>query len=547
VKFLHFYFICLVGLSGVAQTPISWSYDINFTEEIIVLPALDLDEIEQQDAINDSDKSQPWRYGISRTLDIDATTQGEWTDIPQENGRIWRAGIKSTGALNISVNFDDFYLPVGARLQFYNSDGTDVSRIYSYEQNTPNNKLASWFVDGDLILIEYFEPYDLPGEATIKIGGIIHGYRMGKVTQFAENTRGLNDSGDCNYDVNCPTGDDFLSFKDVVKKSVAILTLGNGYLCTATMINNTAMDKTPYLLTANHCLQNSDPTYWTVRFNWMSPSPICASEDDSLDIQSNFTMSGAVLRANNDKSDFALVELFNEVPESWDISFAGWDWSGDLPNYQVGIHHPNGDIMKICRDNDGATKDVANGTEVWLIGGVSAGNGNGWEIGTTESGSSGSPLFDDRGKIIGQLYAGQAACNGTSTNSDYDVYGRFDVSWNDGTAQENRLRDWLDPIGSGQTSIESVQNALNVPENQVAGVLEIYPNPVSTTLTITNSRYPNLVYNLYNSYGQLLMGGSLASTNNLLHLETCAVGIYFLNLIDEDSNQQFTKKIVITK
>ena len=130
-----------------------------------------------------------------------------------------------------------------------------------------------------------------------------------RVAQFVAKNKDFNDSGACNYDVNCPIGDDFESHKNIIKKSVALLTLGNGYLCSASMLNNTAGDKKPFLLTANHCLQNSDPTYWSVRFNWMSPSPVCAQEDASVDIQTNFTISGAILRANNALSDFALVEL----------------------------------------------------------------------------------------------------------------------------------------------------------------------------------------------------------------------------------------------
>ena len=44
----------------------------------------------------------------------------------------------------------------------------------------------------------------------------------------------------------------------------------------------------------------------------MSPNPVCGTGEDSADLQSNFTMSGAALRANNQQSDFALVELYNE-------------------------------------------------------------------------------------------------------------------------------------------------------------------------------------------------------------------------------------------
>src|SRR5690606_10068608 len=97
----------------------------------------------------------------------------------------------------------------------------------------------------------------------------------------------------------------------LVKKAVALLNLGNGYLCSASLVNNTANDKTPFLLTANHCLQNSDPAMWTIRFNWVSPAPVCGTGEDSGDLQTNFTISGAELKASNSLSDFALVQLID--------------------------------------------------------------------------------------------------------------------------------------------------------------------------------------------------------------------------------------------
>ena len=530
-----------------SQEPLSWDLNLDSPAKIISLPPLDLEAIVAEDALNDIYKNQPWRYGISRPLEIDIDSQGSWTTLPNEQGRVWIVGVRSPDAVNLSVNFDDIFIPSGARLQLFNGDRTDVSRTYGSQENTPNGKLGSWFISGDVIWIEYFEPLGVDQISKLQIGSVIHGYRMGKVTQFVAKNKDFNDSGACNYDVNCPVGDDFESYKNIIKKSVALLTLGNGYLCSASMLNNTAGDKKPFLLTANHCLQNSDPTYWSVRFNWMSPGPVCAQEDLSVDIQTNFTISGATLRASNALSDFALVELVNPIPASWDIVFAGWDRTDTAPLFEVGIHHPNGDIMKISRDDDGAVKEDANGTQVWLIGGVSVGSGDGWELGTTESGSSGSPLFSDTGKIIGQLYAGQSNCTGTQNNNDYDIYGRFGVSWDAGQSASLRLKDWLDPLGTGQTTTESVQNILGVPDNLLTGILEIYPNPASSVLRVTNTRYPNLVYNLYSATGQRVMGGSLSNTDNVINIESVVKGIYFLQLIDGNTNEQITKKISIDK
>ena len=427
----------------------------------------------------------------------------------------------------------------------YSDDRNDVSKTYSFNDNRENEMLGAWFVSGDHIWIEYFQPANTSGNFAITIESIIHGYRMGQVSQFMSATRGLNDSGACNYDVNCSLGADFDTYKNTLKKAVALLNLGNGYLCSFVLLNNVEQDKTPYLLTANHCLENSDPALWSIRFNWVSPTPICGTGESNPDIQSNFTLSGAEVRARNSLSDFALVELVNPVPDSWDIAFAGWDNSDRDPVFEVGIHHPNGDVMKVCRDDSGAVKEVAQGTEVWLIEGVSAGNGNGWEIGTTESGSSGSPLFNETGKVIGQLYAGNSSCNGTENNNDYDIYGRFGVSWNSGSASNERLMDWLDPLATGTTTIETMTNILGVGENEFTGLLQVYPNPASIFITIMNSKYPNLTYTMHDVSGKMVQRGTLFNTNNTISVTQLKQGVYFLNLKDEDGGGNITKKILV--
>jgi lysyl endopeptidase len=527
------------------DAPASWSQNIRSTVIPIILPPLDLSAITAEDAINDLDKSQPWRYGVSRELVLDIKQQGERTVL--DNGdKIWQLAILSQNAINMSINFSDFYLPPETRLQLYSVDKNDLSKPYTQFDNRDNNTLGSWFVKGEEIWIEYFEPARVNEPFKIEIESIIHGYRMGAIQEFVDGvTRGLNDSGDCNYDVNCPIGEDFDEMKDVVKKAVALLNLGNGYVCSAVLLNNANNDKIPYLLTANHCLEGSNPALWSARFNWMSPSPICGTEENSTEVTNNFTLSGVAVRANNQQTDFALVELVSPIPNSWDIAFAGWDANDEYPEFEVGIHHPNGDIMKICRDNSGAVKENANGVDVWLIGGVTFGSGLGWEIGTTESGSSGSPLFNENGKVIGQLYAGQAFCDGTESNNDYDIYGRFGISWEAGNNPQKRLVDWLDPAGTGVMSVETLSNLLNVVDNEFVGDLEIYPNPASDVITIMNNKYPNLRYEMFDVVGKMISMGQLQNTTNTINVEQFKEGVYFLHLIDPDSGDNITKKIIV--
>ncbi|MCA9874292.1 MAG: hypothetical protein KC441_11575, partial [Anaerolineales bacterium] len=68
-----------------------------------------------------------------------------------------------------------------------------------------------------------------------------------------------------------------------------------------------------------------------------------------------------------------------------------------------------------------------------------------WDLGTTEPGSSGSPLYNPAQRIIGQLHGGYAACG----NNLSDWYGRLSVSWMGGGTAATRLSNWLDPLNTG--------------------------------------------------------------------------------------------------
>ena len=73
-----------------------------------------------------------------------------------------------------------------------------------------------------------------------------------------------------------------------------------------------------------------------------------------------------------------------------------------------------------------------------------------WEDGTTEPGSSGACIWDPNdGLCVGVLTGGIASC----TTIGYDVFGSLDVGWESGSTAAARLKDWLDPLDSGVTSL----------------------------------------------------------------------------------------------
>ena len=426
--------------------PPSWSQD-NLSElEPYKLPSFDLKKLQDEDKINDLDKSIPWRFGHDIYVDHNFNEVGEWTTL--ENGdRIWRMAYSSKNAYSINFLFDAFKIPVGAKLYVYNAEKTDLLRPFTHHNNNPEEVLGTWLVEGDHAYIEYYQPANVVGEAKITVGSVVHGYRT-----TASYEKSLGDSGDCNQDVDCditPASDPYQldTRKEEVKAASAMIVVGGTGNCSGTLVNNTNNDGKAYFMTANHC--GGGEGSWAFRFNWRSPNPSCSTTAGSPNGSYNQTVSGATLRASSSESDMELVEITDAsfFINNSNLVWAGWNRSTtQVPNVNFGIHHPSGDIQKVCREDDGAYRASVNfngnsSTKMWYI--------DQWELGVTEPGSSGSGLYNETGHLIGMLSGGGAACSGTVNNGAPDYYGRFGVAWNFGSSTSSRLKEWLDPSDSG--------------------------------------------------------------------------------------------------
>jgi hypothetical protein len=137
----------------------------------------------------------------------------------------------------------------------------------------------------------------------------------------------------------------------------------------------------------------------------------------------------------------------NTVPIAYSPYFSGWDNSGNTPTSGIGIHHPAGDIKKISFENNPLISTTFGSCPPNSHWGVTT-----WDSGVTEGGSSGSPLYDQNHRIIGQLHGGASACGASSLS---DEYGKFSVSWEPaGSTSATQLKYWLDPANSGVQFID---------------------------------------------------------------------------------------------
>lgn len=389
------------------------------------MPTFDLAAMQAEDVINDEHKIGPWRFAYPHMTNLNIHNSGSWEDL-KKGDRVWRINLSSPGAMSLNVIFDEYVLPEGAKVWIYNEDRTEVIGPFTHLNNKDWGSLGTTPIQGDFITVEYFEPSEVAGQGALSVGQVSHGYRdiFGYGRRIAE--KGLGDSGSCNNNVICPEGDNWRC----QIASVAIIVVGGSGACTGTMINNSNEDGTPYFLTANHC--GTNVSNWVFRYNWDSPS--CNQNQNG---PTNQTVSGATSLVASGASDVQLLELSSAPPAGYNVFYSGFDASGTFPTEQVAIHHPSGDVKKISFDTDAAGHGTMSGAQCWQI--------YDWEDGTTEPGSSGSGLWDQNQRLIGQLFGGQASCS----NNVNDFYGRLDVSWGNGLSQYLGPNTIVDGLGTG--------------------------------------------------------------------------------------------------
>ncbi len=67
---------------------------------------------------------------------------------------------------------------------------------------------------------------------------------------------------------------------------------------------------------------------------------------------------------------------------------------------------------------------------------------------------AGGPLLDLNGHVIGQLHGGGS--NDTSCTQQIAYFGRLHISWSSGVDSTDRLKEWLDPINSGVSTLNGL-------------------------------------------------------------------------------------------
>jgi len=516
--------------------------DFSAEDVLYLLPKEEALVVEAAKSFQYNQVKKAMQYAVEREVDLSPQFNGSWVNM--DDMRIWRVHIISPQAYSLGVLFSEFELSDGVRVFIYDESGEHIKGAFTSQNNKEFGSLFVSHIPGEQVIIEMQVDKDINDYGKLRIGSLSHAIEP----VFAPKNKSGNsigDSQDCEIDINCEEGDEW----QIIKKSICQIETPR-LLCTGTLVNNTSYNGTPYIITAEHCLNNEiypQNTVYTFRYE----NSECGLDDGVSDK----SISGGTLIATGDSIDFSLIELSVSPPGEYDLYFAGWDLRKTNFNSSVTLHHPNADAMKISFDFDpmetptsvpGDLKDYYIESNFWI---------KQWDIGTTEGGSSGSALFNSNKRLIGLLSGGLASCGdsigydeiadrviyGLSPNTD-DYYSRLYFAWDYFEDEKKQLKKWLDPNSTGQLVIGGLsQKLVNVNNDIISdSKVLVYPNPSSgeINITIPETNIMDLDIEVYNLTGGLvhreLRNYQESMSLNLHHLQS---GIYFIRLRADNFNE----------
>lgn len=417
----------------------------------IEMPPFDLDSTLREDALNEGNMrgSLSFAHKFYTNIDIRDAVQ---TILP-DGTTVRQIGIRSAGAYSINLLLRDFDIPPGGKLFVYNADHSYVIGSFDYRNNSAGKILPLQPVAGESVVVEYSEPADAPYKGRFIISEVNHDYR-----DILRAGREPGSDGGSTYfcmpDVLCSDA------ADETVRSTVLLMINGTVACTGSLLNNASDDGKPYLLTAVHCLNDSlifpkSKDYYSdvsgtivAFFNYNRP--VC-NTNIRMKGSEEMSLAGASARVILEDKDIALLEFFNSPPNYFNAYYAGWNRDLNQPGtIHTNIHHPAGAVKKYGMT--GKTISIASNPALSFFAPDSYWKVLSWDTGSTYSGSSGSPLFDENQLVVGGLSSGSSQCSGTSpsTNPQYqtDFFFALGKGWQTGDST-NQLQTCLDPQNKG--------------------------------------------------------------------------------------------------
>ncbi len=342
------------------------------------------------------------KVGIIRTFPSNIAEFAN--DYEVEGGKLKVFRITSQSAKALRLKLTEVNLPDGAQLMIYSeSNPLNIDGIYTKRGLNNDGVIWSTNQSGEKIIIEFFVPAGTEVKSYFKLAELAHIYEDPLIKN---NSAALEDAaGACNLDIPA-------AWKEASKAVAEIQYFGAGYIysCSATLVNTTNNSGTPYLLTANHCV-NRQTEATSIQTIWFKDSPTVTPVYGPYSPQ---------IVATGMAGDFTLLKFSGALPAG--VRFSGWTTDKNTVGTSVtGIHYPQDSYKRI---SFGKSTSFTCPPEIPAEACGSFQTVK-WDQGITEPGSSGSGLFVGAAtdpKLTGTLTGGSSSC---ANPQGEDVYGQF--------------------------------------------------------------------------------------------------------------------------
>jgi lysyl endopeptidase len=423
----------------IMTIPLAAQTDLPFARDLKISNSLGVEDLSKISSAPKENSESNFHEDIAgQVVQVNYTTEnsGQWKQF-SDRYNTWILKIRIKDVAGIALVVSQLKLDNDAKLFVCNAE--EVKGPF-HKGNIPTSGiLAVEYIRGTDLLIELDVPIH-KRSSFLNLSAISFTINESLVEQSSMSSQNKR-SENC---YTCITGKRWEQPKNAVVKIVTFRE-SEAIMCTGTLVNNTALDAKPYILTAQHCITDqadADNSIFLFGDNDLN----C---DGSIFSQRS-AFSGAMLKATSFENDFSLVELHERVSLGSRPWFAGWDLSDNNVAEVSCIHHPLGGSKKISLQHQRLEvsdfleegKPLRAPHSFWHV--------QKWDTGTTEGGSSGAPLFNRDQKMIGTLSGGASVCG--SPYNDY--FEMLSVSWDHASDAAHQLKHWLDPISSGKKMLE---------------------------------------------------------------------------------------------
>jgi hypothetical protein len=389
------------------------------------------------------------RIEISRGDGFDQGVLRETAD----GGFVWAASVSSPEAMAIRVHLTNFSLPPNAELFFYDLTG-QAHGPYTGQGRNGNGDFWTHSIGSNtgVIQLRYNGRVTKVDRAAISfvISEVAHIHDRSQLTLgdggvASHDTWPCADNASCLVDANCVSGTPADVAKDAVAKMEWITTPFVNTCSGGLLADTDGSSQIPYFLTANHCFSSSISNLETW-FNYTTSS--CNGECPHNILTGGAPPSdtvGITVVASNSVSDFTLGILGGAPPAG--AVFLGWNNSPVA--FTDGLQ-----LWRISNANFGpqvySQQEVDTGSPV--CSGLPRGNiiYSDTNTGGTMGGSSGSPVINSAGEVVGQLYGCcgfNCADDCASAPTNWTIDGAFAVTF-------PFVEEFLDPAGGCSTNGE---------------------------------------------------------------------------------------------